>query len=133
MTSLTLQGLQSLLHTIGVDYSIPPSDFPQANVLINPIDIYRCYLATFIAKIVGCDAQLAYDALQWTTTLVKGDLVMVVPRLRLKGVQPNQLAIEIASKVFITFFNFPLGLPSHERAIMAFLPCFSIEYAESCP
>jgi arginyl-tRNA synthetase len=103
MASLSLSGLQALLHGVGVDDSIPTSDFPQVNVLINSIDIYRCYLAKFIAKIVGCDTQLAYDALQWTATLAKGDLVMVVPRLRLKGVQPNQLAIEIASKVLIVF------------------------------
>lgn len=52
---------------------------------INPVDIYRSVITEELAKIAELDASLIYPALEWTSTLDKGDLILAVPRLRVKG------------------------------------------------
>ncbi len=61
----------------------------------NPIDFYRQYIAERLAPIVNRpEAELA-SFLQWTTTLDKGDLMLPVAALRVKGKPPQDLAKEV--------------------------------------
>lgn len=95
--TLSLPGLQAFLGELGVPIPLPT--FPSSDPINNPNDVYRSYIASELEKLVGCDRALLYDSLQRTSTPGKGDLVLVVPRLRLNGVKPNELAAELSSKV----------------------------------
>ena len=92
-----LSALQSNLGKLGIQ---PPSpNFAGSHILHNPIDVYRSHLAEILRPLINTDPQLIYDSLQWTNSLVHGDLVLVVPKLRLKGVKPTEYAKELEPKV----------------------------------
>lgn len=65
---------------------------------VNPVDVYRAHISKELASLTGLDAIEIYPRLQWTQTLDKGDLVLPVPALRIKGKKPNELAAELAEK-----------------------------------
>ncbi|KAL6858621.1 arginyl-tRNA synthetase [Trichoderma novae-zelandiae] len=66
--------------------------YPQAHPEINPLDLYRAHLSNVLAGISGVDPQIVYPAINWTTGLDKGDFVLAVPALRIKGQKPDALA-----------------------------------------
>lgn len=71
-----------------------PNCFPD----INPFDIYRSHITSLLHKITGVEPKIIYGALQWTATLDKGDLVLAIPALRVKG-KPDALGKEWMEKV----------------------------------
>jgi arginyl-tRNA synthetase len=73
-----------------------PNCFPE----VNPVDIYRAHLTSILTEVTGVDASVVYPALQWTQTLEKGDLVLPIPALRVKGKKPLELGEEWVAKVF---------------------------------
>lgn len=68
--------------------------FPDVNV----VDLMRNYISNELSTISGVDRSLIFPALEWTNTLERGDLLIPIPRLRIKGANPKELAIEWASK-----------------------------------
>jgi arginyl-tRNA synthetase len=104
--TLSLPGLEAYLGELGVPIPLPT--FPSSDPINNPNDVYRSYIAAELEKLIGCDRALLYDSLQRTSTPSKGDLVLVVPRLRLKGVKPNELAAELSSKVYEAARRYPV-------------------------
>jgi len=72
--------------------------YPGCYPAVNPFDIYRSHITTILQPITGVDAPIIYNALQWTATLDKGDLVLAVPALRVKGKKPDQFAQEIVAQ-----------------------------------
>lgn len=83
-----------------LDLSAPLQKYPGCYPDVNPVDVYRSHLTTILTELTGVDSAIVYPALQWTNTLDKGDLVLPVPALRLKGKKPADLAAEWAEKVF---------------------------------
>ena len=91
---------------------------------LNPTDIYREHLASTIGPIVGQEPSHVFSRLQWTQTLDKGDMMLPVPALQIKGKKPQAIAAEIGEKfpdsdfvekpnvngTFIQFFFKPLPL-----------------------
>lgn len=67
--------------------------YPEYNV----VDLCRNYIAGQLSKLTGVDKKIAYDSLEWSIVLNKGDLVVPLPRLRLRG-NLKQMATDIASK-----------------------------------
>ncbi|AAS53168.1 AFL206Cp [Eremothecium gossypii ATCC 10895] len=65
---------------------------PEANV----VDLIRNYITDELSRISGVAGPLIYEALEWTNTLERGDLLIPVPRLRIKGSNPKDLAAEWA-------------------------------------
>ncbi|KIX03923.1 arginine-tRNA ligase [Rhinocladiella mackenziei CBS 650.93] len=61
----------------------------------NPVDFYRQYIAERLAPIVNRKDTELVPLLQWTATLDKGDLMLPVPALRVKGKPPQDQAREI--------------------------------------
>jgi hypothetical protein len=90
------------LKDLSLTTSLPkyPNCYPE----VNPVDIYRAHLTSILTEVTGVDAAVVYPALQWTQTLEKGDLVLPIPALRVKGKKPPELAAEWVAKVI----NFPL-------------------------
>ncbi|RPA76606.1 arginyl-tRNA synthetase [Ascobolus immersus RN42] len=91
----SLEELSNKLSSLGLKDPLPK--FEGSNPSTNPVDIYRCYIADQLAPITGVDAKVIYPGLEWTSSFEKGDLVLAVPRLRLKG-KPQDLAAEFAAK-----------------------------------
>lgn len=71
-----------------------PNCFPDRNIF----DVYRSHLTTLLHNISGVDASIIYPALNWTQTLDKGDLMLAIPALRIKGKKPNELGEEWVAK-----------------------------------
>ena len=87
-----------------VESSVPIVSSHNANIKasfdsVNPVDIYREHIADALAPIVGLPAQEILHRLQWTLTQDKGDLMLPVPALRIKGKKPAELATEWVEKV----------------------------------
>ena len=74
--------------------------YPAAHPDINPLDVYRAHLSDVLSKISGVDTSIIYPVVMWTQGLDKGDFVVAVPALRIKGSKPDVLANEWAEKVW---------------------------------
>jgi len=105
LASLNLHGrpasqtLAEKLKSLGLEEDLPK--FPKCYPEVNPVDIYRAHLTSILTEVTGVDTSIIYPALQWTNTLDKGDMVLPVPALRVKGKKPNELALEWVEKVQI--------------------------------
>jgi arginyl-tRNA synthetase len=100
MATASLPGLQALLSDIGLD-SIP--SFVAADVLNNPVDVYHSYLTEHFQTLVGCDRDLVYDSICPANSTGNGDLDIVLPKLKLSGSKPKELAGELLQKVRRSF------------------------------
>lgn len=89
------------LKSLNVSEPLPiyPNCYPE----INPVDIYRSHISSILSEITGVDAKIIYPVLQWTQTLEKGDLVLPIPALRIKGKKPDVLGAEWAEKVVFPY------------------------------
>ena len=81
------------------DLNEASQQFPDCYPERNPIDVYRAHLAIVLSKVTGVDARTIYPTIAWTQTLDKGDLVLAVPALRIKGQKPNDLAAKWVDEV----------------------------------
>ncbi|KAM0486780.1 hypothetical protein ACHAPX_000043 [Trichoderma viride] len=72
--------------------------YPQAHPEINPLDFYRAHVSNVLAGISGVDSSIIFPAMNWTTGLDKGDFVLAVPALRIKGQKPDALATKWAEE-----------------------------------
>ncbi|KAF2758922.1 arginyl-tRNA synthetase [Pseudovirgaria hyperparasitica] len=91
----SIDELASILQGVGVS-EVPkmPNTYPE----LNPFDVYRAHITELLASICDVEKSIILAAMQWTTTLEKGDLQLPVPALRKKGVKPDALAKELAEK-----------------------------------
>ncbi|KAG7662404.1 SYR1 [[Candida] subhashii] len=64
------------------------SSFPDYNI----IDVARNYISKELSRISEVDSKIIFEALDTPSTLEKGDLIIPVPRLRLKGINPKEKA-----------------------------------------
>ncbi|CAI4056172.1 hypothetical protein N7582_000527 [Saccharomyces uvarum] len=65
---------------------------------VNVVDLMRNYISQELSKISGVETSLIFPALEWTNTMDRGDLLIPVPRLRIKGANPKALAVEWSEK-----------------------------------
>lgn len=107
MSTLSVESLSALLEQLGVspiskvlDKLNLPSEEGHGHILSRPVDIYRLYLADSLLTNLGleCSPLLAYESFQTTTPLSNGDLVLPVPRLRLKGKRPADQCTDVATR-----------------------------------
>jgi len=101
----TLEELTQTLSKFGVS---EVTQFPNAYPAYNPVDIYRAHITELLVPITGVDPKVIYQAIQWTQTLDKGDCVLPVPALRLKGKKPDEVAKKIVEEVSM---KFPVCVP----------------------
>lgn len=99
MATLSIAGLEALLKNIGLASPIPI--FPTSSPLKRPVDIYRAYLAVTASDILQTDRTLTYEALQGANIRDNSDLALVLPKLKLKGDKPKELAKDYLTKVRI--------------------------------
>ncbi|KAH8648316.1 hypothetical protein BGZ60DRAFT_222237 [Tricladium varicosporioides] len=87
--------------------SSSPTSHNQTTPPNNPIDIFRSHISDLLSKLAGVEAGRIFPALAWTNTLDKGDLILAVPRLQIKGIIASQKATEWAE-------NFPSSPLVHQ-------------------
>ncbi|CCH62460.1 hypothetical protein TBLA_0H01730 [Henningerozyma blattae CBS 6284] len=87
--------LQTKLNELSIEEpKVLEGSFPE----VNTVDLMRNYITQELSKISGVDESLIFPALEWTNTQDRGDLLIPVPRLRIKGANPKDLAKEWAEK-----------------------------------
>ncbi|EXJ87599.1 hypothetical protein A1O3_04560 [Capronia epimyces CBS 606.96] len=91
MSTRSSDGLQAVLEGVGVQSPIP--QFPLADTQNSPVDIYLSYLADTLTQLTGCEPSIAYESIQWANDV--GDLVVVLPRLRLPNIDPKVLSDDL--------------------------------------
>ncbi len=64
MSTASLDELQKLLGGLGLDEKVP--EFPLADVTRSPLDIFHSYLADIVARLTGCEADVAFQSVQWS-------------------------------------------------------------------
>lgn len=92
---MVVQNITTLMDKLSI--KTPPS-FENSHPDVNVVDLMRNYISDELSKISGVDSSLIFPALEWTNTPDRGDLLIPVPRLRIKGANPKELATEWASK-----------------------------------
>jgi arginyl-tRNA synthetase len=98
MATLTSDGIEAVLANLaGERLPALAGELASLQVQHRPLDVYRAHLIDFLLKHTACDIQILYDSIQTSNTLSHGDLVVPVPRLRLKGKKPDEVAADIAS------------------------------------
>lgn len=63
----------------------------------NFLDLIRNYITNELHKLSNVDKSIIFESLDVPSTLDKGDLIIPVPRLRLKGINPKDKAAEWAA------------------------------------
>ncbi|ODQ81824.1 hypothetical protein BABINDRAFT_58530 [Babjeviella inositovora NRRL Y-12698] len=115
---MSVESITSRVSALGLTL---PASFEGSLPDHNTIDLLRNFVTEELAKVSGVDASLIYPALDWPSTMDKGDLIIAIPRLRVKGAKPAELAekwaaefpkSEFLSEVraqgpFIQFFSAP--------------------------
>lgn len=71
--------------------------FPFLRIDEDPVDVAKSYIVQLLVEKTGCEPDVAYGSIQKPADL--GDLVAVIPRLRLVGVHPRKLAEQLALEV----------------------------------
>lgn len=95
MSTLSTEGLEAVLESTGVEGAVPI--FAGADLKRDPMSIFVSYLAATLAQLTRSEPDLAFGAIQWPND--EGDLVIVLPKLRLKNVNGEVLASELMPKV----------------------------------
>ncbi|KAI1088981.1 arginyl-tRNA synthetase [Rostrohypoxylon terebratum] len=83
-----------------------PATYPE----VNPFDLYRVHIAEILAPITCVAAENIRPVISWTNALDKGDFILPVPALRIKGAKPDALGAEWAAK-------FPEDDPLFEKPV----------------
>lgn len=81
-----------------LNLTVPVPGVKSADVLVNPLDVIRTYLAEILADIAGCDIEAAYKSIQWPNNIFNGDLTVILPKLRPKA-KADEIAVELMEKV----------------------------------
>ncbi|GMM58803.1 arginine--tRNA ligase [Maudiozyma humilis] len=92
---MSTENIASQLEKLSIN---PPAKVEGSFPDVNVVDLMRNYIAEELNKISGVDTSLIFPALEWTNTLERGDLLIPIPRLRIKGANPKDLATEWAEK-----------------------------------
>lgn len=62
----------------------------------NAIDVFRNYIADELHRITQVDKSIVIKALDSSKVLEQGDIIVPIPKLRIKGINPNEKAKEWA-------------------------------------
>lgn len=91
MSSFNVKTITEGLSKLGLAQpSAIESSYPEFNV----VDVFRNYISSELSKVSGVDKDIIFQSLDSPSTMEKGDLIIPVPRLRLKGVNPKDKALE---------------------------------------
>ncbi|KAI0160106.1 arginyl-tRNA synthetase [Xylariaceae sp. FL1272] len=128
MSTLSITGLEGLL--AGFDLHESMTTIPTTSVLIRPSDIYRTHLAEITTRILGCDLNVAYEAISSSNTKDNGDLAIVLPKLGLGADKAQQVIRDSLRSFKSALFSLPLVDAVHLRFFFSLhtLPQLTLTY-----
>jgi len=91
-----METLENALSALNLNVPMPGVN--NAEVLANPLDVYRTYLAEVLAGAVDCDINVAYKSIQWPNNIFNGDLAVILPKLQ-PGAKAEEVAVGLMKKV----------------------------------
>lgn len=91
-----MDSLEQCLASLNLSSPLPTVTV--ADALANPLDLCRVHLAEILAGALNIDIEAAYKSVQWPNDIYKGDLVVVLPKLR-PGAKADEVALELLEKV----------------------------------
>ncbi|KAJ3549752.1 hypothetical protein NM208_g327 [Fusarium decemcellulare] len=100
-STTSLAGLNTLLEGLSLN---PMPESASNCALKRPVEIWRSYFARFLSDsgLLDCDVASIEEAISSTTETSLGDLALILPRLRLKGLDQaglKKLAFDIGAKL----------------------------------
>lgn len=91
-----MESLEQCLAFLDLDSPLPTVLI--ADAAANPLDLCRIHLAEILSGALGCDIDDAYKSIQWPNDIFKGDLAIVLPKLR-PGAKAEETTFELLEKV----------------------------------
>ncbi|KAK6197346.1 arginyl-tRNA synthetase [Scheffersomyces amazonensis] len=88
-----IMSISDNLAKLGLDE--PTTVLANSTPKFNVVDVFRNYITSELHRLTEIDSQLIFNALNTPATLDKGDLILPLPQLKLKG-NPKEKAGEIA-------------------------------------
>ncbi|CCG22740.1 tRNA-Arg synthetase [Candida orthopsilosis Co 90-125] len=93
--SMSVSTITQELSKLGLNQPKPAKDtYPDYNV----VDVFRNYIGDELSRISGIEKDIIVQALDTPKLLDQGDLIVPIPKLRLKGVNPSEKSKEWAEK-----------------------------------
>lgn len=92
-----------------LELSTPLPKFASADVLNQPLDIVRTYLADILSSLLDCNPSVAFSSIQLSNDPLHGDFTVVLPKL-LPGSKAGELAADLIKKVRDMFRYNAVGL-----------------------
>lgn len=86
--------LTSRLQSFGIKEPIAP--YPGSNPALNPVDLFRSYIAQELSRVSEIPEATIFPALEWTNTSDRGDLIIPIPRIVRGKVDHEALATKWA-------------------------------------
>lgn len=87
--------IQGQFQKLEIHEANSPTCFPRQTLF----DAYRIHIANALSEVTAVQPHIIYPLLLRTSTLEKGDLLLPVPALRIKGERPDVLATRWAEQV----------------------------------
>lgn len=100
MATASIAGLEA--HLAGLGLKVPIPDFPDLDILRDPLHIARSYLADSVHTIVGGQAEHSFSAVQLPQSVdpAGGDLTIILPKLAKEvGKTVDQLTVLLTENV----------------------------------
>ncbi|OAP65070.1 arginine-tRNA ligase [Fonsecaea erecta] len=94
MATTSAEGLYGFLKAMGIEDPSFVSAKPE--LYSNPLAIYFSHLTELIVQLTDCEKHIAYKSIVWASDMTH--LVVVAPRLRLKGVDSEDLAADLQQR-----------------------------------
>ncbi|KAI0024079.1 arginyl-tRNA synthetase [Xylariomycetidae sp. FL0641] len=117
MATRTRSGIEDLLSTFNLRTPLPSALL--ADPLCRPIDIYRVYLAETTSELLGCDIDIAYEAVQSANNKENGDLALILPKLKTVSENAKEIIMESLPKFKSALFSLPFADASHLRCFFS--------------
>ena len=95
----SMESLTASLARLGVK-SLPA--IPSAHPDQNPLDIFRTHIAERLAPLAGVEQAAIFAGLDRATKPDSGEFILAVPRLRIRGAEPNELSKKWQAEVYKT-------------------------------
>ena len=95
MATTTTEGLESFLEALSISSRSLASIAP--DIYSDPLSLCYSHLAELLVQLTECEQHVAYKSIVWASDMTH--LVVVAPRLRVKGVKPDDLATDLQQKV----------------------------------
>ncbi|KIW63532.1 arginine-tRNA ligase [Phialophora macrospora] len=106
MATTSSEGLQGFLDSIGI--SSQSLAVISTDIDSDPLAICFSHLAGLVAQVTQCEFNVAYRSIAWASDM--SHLMVIIPRLRLKGFQPQELAADLQQRWLSSpLFGYPVN------------------------